>query len=31
MLLKNLAHQAVLQGHTARFTLASEWLAYGVA
>jgi DNA replication protein DnaC len=26
MLLKNLAHQAVLQGHTARFTLASDML-----
>ena len=26
MLLKNLAHQAVLHGHTARFTLASDML-----
>jgi IstB-like ATP binding protein len=26
MLLKNLAHQAVLQGHTGRFTLASDML-----
>jgi len=26
MLLKNIAHRAVLQGHTARFTLASDML-----
>jgi hypothetical protein len=26
MILKNLTHQAVLHGHTARFTLASDML-----
>ena len=26
MLLKNLAHQAILHGHSARFTLASDML-----